>query len=176
MSFVRQLRVATAKDHDGVDARFGSVSLDDPAGYRRVLTAHARALPAVEAALTADGRELPIWRPRTAVLAADLAALGVAMPEPLPFAVTGDAGRWGALYVIEGSRLGGQLLARSVGQDLPSAYLSSRHEPGEWRALLAALDARAAAMGAAWEDAAIAGARATFALYAAAAAAELDRR
>ncbi|MCP3733781.1 biliverdin-producing heme oxygenase [Sphingomonas sp. RP10(2022)] len=174
MSFVATLRAATAADHEMVDARFGRVALDDPAGYRRVLLAHGRALPAVEAALAGAGTgELPGWRPRSPALAEDLAALGLALPDALPFAADGDAERWGALYVGEGSRLGGQLLARSVAAGFPVAYLSSRHEPGEWRALLGAIEARAGTAGAGWCEAAIAGARATFALYARAAEIEL---
>ncbi|MEH3158709.1 MAG: biliverdin-producing heme oxygenase [Sphingomonas taxi] len=165
MSFVSELRAATAADHQAVDDRFGAFTLDDAPAYRRFLTAHGRALPAVEAVLAGDP-DLPAWRPRTAALAADLAALGKELPAPLPFAVPGAAARWGALYVIEGSRLGGQLLARSVGEGLPVAYLSARHEAGEWRELLARIETRAAASDTAWRGAAIAGARATFALYA----------
>ncbi|GAA0671222.1 heme oxygenase [Sphingomonas insulae] len=170
MSFVQALRAATASDHDAVDAAFGSFALDDAAGYRRFLVAHGRALPTVEAMLDRAGDDdLPAWRPRSALLARDLAALGLAMPVPLALALTDGPALWGALYVIEGSRLGGQLLARSVPAALPSAYLSARHLPGEWRALLAAIEARAAASDDAWRDAAVAGARATFALYARAA-------
>ena len=169
MSFVQLLRAATAEDHQAVDVRFGGFALDDQDDYGRFLIAHARALPAVEAALRrpdADGgaAALPDWRPRTESLAADLVALNLALPAPLAFDVAG-AGRWGALYVIEGSRLGGQLLARSVPTGLPVAYLSSRHRPGEWRALLAAIEARGSEGGEAWRAAAVAGAQATFALY-----------
>ena len=168
MSFVQSLRAATAVDHQGVDDRFGGFVLDDVGDYRRFLLAHARALPAVEAALAADGGDgddgLPTWRARAGLLAEDLARLGAAMPLPLPFAV-GGAARWGALYVIEGSRLGGQLLARGVPAGSPLAYLAARHQSGEWRALLGAIDVRAAAADDAWRTAAIDGARATFALY-----------
>ena len=171
MSFVQALRVATASDHDAVDATFGSFALDDPERYGRFLLAHGRALPAVEAALEERADDgLPTWRPRTSALAGDLAGLGMAMPAPLDFSAIGEASRWGALYVIEGSRLGGQILARLVPAGLPMAYLSARHQPGEWRRLLAALDERGADRGAAWRDTALAGARATFALYARAAA------
>ncbi|MCU6454383.1 biliverdin-producing heme oxygenase [Sphingomonas sp. A2-49] len=166
MSFVQMLRAATAVDHQRVDDRFGGFTLDDADDYRRFLLAHGRALPAVEAVLAQAGDEeaLPSWRPRTALLAADLAALGQPLPVPLAFEARGPA-RWGALYVIEGSRLGGQLLARAVPAGLPASYLAARHAAGEWRALLAALDVRAAAGGAEWAAAALAGAQATFALY-----------
>ncbi len=176
MSFVQHLRRGTAADHQAIDDTYGRFRLDDADDYRRFLTSQARALPAVERALASD-EGLPRWRARAALLAADLAGMGVSMPVPLDFDPdTGDgtangtgASRWGALYVIEGSRLGGQLLARSVPADRPRLYLSARHEPGEWRALLAALDERAGRADDGWRAAALSGARATFALYARAA-------
>ena len=166
MSFVQRLRRDTAGHHHVVDTLYGGFALDDTASYGRFLLAHARALPAVEAALAGYGN-LPAWRPRTGLIAQDLAALRLTMPMPAPFALTDEAARWGALYVIEGSRLGGTLLARSVPAGLPSAYLSARHEPGEWRSLLVALEARGTADGEAWQQAALTGANACFALYAA---------
>jgi heme oxygenase len=166
MSFVQMLRAATAADHDRVDARFSGFVLDDPSDYRRFLVAHARALPAVEAALARDPA-LPVWRRRTQVLAGDLAAMGEGMPARLAFEAEGAA-CWGALYVAEGSRLGGQLLARSVPAGLPTAYLAARHEPGEWRAMLGAIEVEAGRADDGWRQIAIAGARATFALYASA--------
>lgn len=176
MPFIAMLRAATAADHDSVDARFGALRLDDAGDYRRMLRAHARALPAIEATLAepeGEGGAMPAWRARTTALRDDLAALGDAVPPPLAFVAPTDAARWGALYVAEGSRLGGQLLARTVPAGLPSAYLSARHQPGEWRALLDALEQRAARADEAWREAAIAGARATFTLYAHAADVEL---
>ncbi|MGP7796239.1 biliverdin-producing heme oxygenase [Sphingomonas sp. CLY1604] len=153
-----------------MDDRFGGFALDDRADYRRFLEAHGRALPAIERALDVPTDDaLPAWRRRTEALASDLGALGADLPVPLPF--TADGGeRWGALYVIEGSRLGGQLLARSVPAGWPAGYLADRHRPGEWRTLLAAIEARAAAADPAWHQAALSGARAAFALYARAAA------
>lgn len=163
------LRAATAPDHDHVDAAFAGYDLAKRGDYVRFLMAHARALPAAEDALVI--RTLPTWRRRTPMLAADLTALGEAMPEPLPFTLPpGDAAALGALYVVEGSRLGGIMLARRVGDPLPSAYLGARHEQGEWRTLLAAIDDLVGEDGIAE---AVAGAHATFALYAAAAGAAL---
>lgn len=111
------------------------------------------------------GREIGFpWRSWQAVLAADLAALGRDMPEPLPFHLADDAAAgWGALYVTEGSRLGGVMLARQVGEGFPRAYLESGFGPGEWRAFRQALDE--AAGDAAWIDRAVAAADAVFALY-----------
>ena len=158
------LRTATAPDHEQVDAAFAGYDLAVHEDYVRFLIAHARALPAAEDALAIH--DLPGWRRRTPMLAADLTALGEIMPDPLHFVLpAGRAAALGALYVVEGSRLGGVMLARRVGDALPGAYLNARHERGEWRALLAAIDADVG------EDSvaeAIAGAHAAFALYAAA--------
>ncbi len=162
---VQRLRAQTGPAHDAVDAAFGGHDLGDRAAYARFLTAHARALPAVEAVLTAFPT-LPGWRRRTEMLAADLADLGLAMPEHLPFVMPDRPGAaWGALYVTEGSRLGGIMLARGVPEDLPARYLGAKHLPGEWRALLAAIDAAGEAGGEAWIDGAVSGAEACFALY-----------
>jgi heme oxygenase len=168
MSALARLRAATRANHEAVDAAFGHFQLTDAADYGAFLTAHARALPAVESVL-ADVPGLPALRPRVPLLHADLAALGLALPQPLPLpAPTDPATAFGMAYVIDGSRLGGGMLARQVPADLPRAYLSDTHLPGEWRAFGHALDA--AAGDDAWTARAITGAQRVFDLYAAAAA------
>ncbi len=163
MSAALALRERTAAAHAAVDAAFAGYDLADAGGYRAFLIAHARALPAVEAWLSRRAG-MPDWRPRAGALAEDLAALGVEMPAPLPFALPDDdAAAWGALYVVEGSRLGGAMLARDVGAGLPRAYLSAVFAPGEWRSLRAALDAALVDEGAL--DRAVDAAEATFGLY-----------
>ena len=170
MTAIARLRTATASSHDAVDAAFGGHDLTTAPGYARFLIAHARALPAAEHRFAAtDG--LPPWRERATLLTDDLADLGHAMPAALDFALPDRPGAaWGALYVTEGSRLGGIMLARSVATGLPARYLGAKHHSGEWRALLAAIDAEAATRDDAWIDDAIAGAEACFALYRQAAA------
>ncbi|MEH3047059.1 biliverdin-producing heme oxygenase [Sphingomonas adhaesiva] len=164
MSAVAELRRTTAASHDAVDAAFGAHDLSDAVAYRAFLIAHARALPAAEAAMAG----LPFARtlaPRTPLLAADLAELGEAMPAPLPFVIDSDAARWGVLYVVEGSRLGGAMLAKQVSADLPHAYLAAVHPGGQWRTIRAAIDNAAAGQDADWHTQMIDGALATFALY-----------
>lgn len=46
----------------------------------------------------------------------------------------------GAIYVLEGSRLGGALLKRSVPPSLPRQFLETRQDAGSWRRLLKLLD------------------------------------
>ncbi len=165
MTPVARLRAATAASHDMVDAAFGHHDLTKAEDYSRFLIAHALALPAAERQFaTMDG--LPPWRSRTPLLLADLNDLGHIIPTPLAFSLPDMASAaWGALYVTEGSRLGGIMLARSVDAGLPTRYLGARHESGEWRRLLAAIDAEGERQGQAWTDGAITGAEACFALY-----------
>ena len=166
MSAVAFLRSRTAAAHERVDAAFGSHDLASPDTYRRFLAAHARALPDAEAMAAAVW---PALRRRTPLLAADLAAIG--LPIDLPAMTAHEAGpaQWGALYVVEGSRLGGGLLARRVAEGMPCAYLSAVHEPGEWRTIRSAIDAAATGQAEAWHDAMVAGALDVFGLYEAAA-------
>jgi len=164
MSALAQLRAATAPDHETVDAVFGGFDLADTAAYTRFLTAHALALPGVETVL-ADRPGLPPLRPRAQLLEADLTALKQPIPTPLAIAPPADAAAaFGMAYVIEGSRLGGGILAKRVPPWMPRAYLSATHQPGEWRAFGQALD-EAAGDDPAWIASAIEAAKSVFALY-----------
>jgi heme oxygenase len=162
------LRTGTAADHARLDGLFAGFDLADPVAYRAFLTAHAMALPAVERALDEadfDSR-LADWpeRRRTAALADDLAALGAALPDPLPApALPGPAACWGAAYVVEGSRLGGAMLARRVGEGLPRSYLGTPLAPGAWRHFLGELDRHLATP--AEQAEAVQAANAVFALF-----------
>jgi heme oxygenase len=165
------LRAATAANHVVVDAAFGQFELADRGSYGNFLAAHARALPAVERALE-DVPDLPAFRPRADLLRQDLKQLGLSVPAPLPFPVPiSQAAGFGALYVTEGSRLGGALLVRQVHSDLPLAYLAATHRSGDWRAFGKLLDHAALAGGETWLLEAIRSARMTFDLYAEAAGA-----
>ncbi|MDF2493225.1 biliverdin-producing heme oxygenase [Sphingomonas sp.] len=166
MSAISLLRSRTAPAHDTVDSAFAAHDFADPAAYRRFLLAHARALPAAEARAA---QVWPVLRRRTPLLAADLDALGVNVDLPIETVSTSVAAAWGALYVVEGSRLGGGLLARRVAAGMPHAYLSAVHEPGEWRAIRTAIDQAAAGRNDEWHEAMITGALQTFELYEAAA-------
>jgi len=165
MSARAALRSATAAKHDAVDTAFGRFDLSDRASYGQFLTTHARVLPAVERALAACPA-LPTFGPRAALLRADLEALGLSIPQILAVAdPQSEAAAFGALYVIEGSRLGGAMLAKQVAPPLPRAYLSAIHQPGGWRAFGDRLDRAELQGGPGWLDGAVAAAAATFDLY-----------
>jgi heme oxygenase len=169
------LRQATATRHEAVDALGGGYRLDSPAGYRRFLRAHARALPAVEQALEAAGIAalLPDWagRARRHALMADLAQLEVAPPPALPFAPpAGPAAALGAAYVLEGSRFGNGMLLRQVQAADPAAATAYLGHKASWPAFLARLEQQLADR-ALW-PAATEGALSAFACFHAALAAE----
>jgi heme oxygenase len=145
------LRAAIATDHAALDKAMAAVDLTDRESYARFLRFQAAALPLLEAALERAGiaELLPDWplRTRTAALSHDLFALGVTVAEPMPPApmLVGDAQALGAAYVLEGSRLGGQVMLRQVkaSQDplVQSAtrFLSHGAEGRLWQGFLAQL-------------------------------------
>ncbi|CAM8624280.1 biliverdin-producing heme oxygenase [Sphingobium cupriresistens] len=154
------LRAATMESHQVVDAIYAGFALDSAVDYRAFLTAHARALGGLEPAARPDAPRLPL-------LAQDLAALDLPVPDPLPLAQSRTDGfHWGLRYALEGSRLGGAMLSRQVAPGLPKAYLSAAHGKGEWIAFQQALDSAAMEGGEGWLDDAVQGAQAAFALFA----------
>jgi len=171
------IRTGTADDHERLDRLFEGFDLADRDAYARFLTAHAIALLPVEAALDAAGAErwIPKWRERHrgALIAADLGELGAPLPPPGDFApLADDAECWGAAYVVEGSRLGGALLARRVAAGLPRSYLAAAQAKGAWATFVGAMDA---ALGSTERVAAATGAaRRTFNLFAAAGREQLE--
>ena len=146
MSARFRLRSATAEVHERLDALYSRFDLADRDDYGRFLVAHAPAFTGVEEALDAAGATgiMEDWseRRRSDALHEDLAELGLATPAPLAApAFRGEAELLGALYVLEGSRLGGAMLVRSVGEGLPTRFLTPGN-PAAWRAFIAIVDER----------------------------------
>ena len=140
------LREATAQAPGRVDRLFSGLRLNDPNDYRLFLLAQAAAHLPVEAALDEAGaeRHLPDWpeRRRAALLRADLAEIGVSEPSPLTApSVNAAAEIYGAVYVLEGSRLGGAVLKKTLGPSSPRRFLAAPQPRGAWRDLGAQLDA-----------------------------------
>ncbi len=133
------LRAATRKQHAALDATIGPALARSTASYARFLRESFGPASAVEAAveraLGADFRAI-----RGAALRADLEALGEAAPEePPPLLLASEAEAIGAAYVLEGSALGGLVLAAKVrdalGDHVPTRYLQlrGREAPARWR-------------------------------------------
>ncbi len=138
------LRVATADCHRRVDEIYSAANLGDRISYANFLRAQASALLPLEAALDRAGIAdlMEDWpdRVRGPLLVQDMAVLGVPPPtsDGSP-AITGTSAMLGALYVLEGSRLGGKLLKRSIPVDMPTSFLAGDYS-ASWPTLLLKLD------------------------------------
>ena len=119
---IQRLRSETAADHDAVE---GSVPLMSDALTAEEYVSSLRAMYGMVAAWEdLLDRSAPAWvlallttRRRKHLLARDLAHFGAALPAesgPALPVFPGDAGLLGAMYVMEGSTLGGQFIARHV--------------------------------------------------------------
>ncbi|RVT97876.1 heme oxygenase [Rhodovarius crocodyli] len=131
------LRSGTRDAHARLDSALPALAFHDPRLYAAFLRWHAAIVPPLERALEQAGiaRLIPDWaeRRRRDALLADLRALGAACPPaawiPAP---TGDSAMVGTAYVLEGSRLGGAALARTVAASLrPAATAYLEHGAGE---------------------------------------------
>lgn len=145
MSARSALRDGTRAEHERVDRLFGRLDLTAPLDYRLFLIAQAAAFLPVEAALEQAGVEsiIPDWseRRRSQPLRDDLAALEAPLPafETAP-ELAGASAILGAVYVVEGSRLGGAMLRRGLADSIPQSFLRHSQGSGAWRKLLETLD------------------------------------
>jgi heme oxygenase len=143
------LRAGTRDAHARIDSALPSLAFADPLLYVAFLRWHAAIVPPLEDALQEAGiaRLVPDWaeRRRTPVLMADLRALGTACPPPLALEVPRqDAALIGTAYVLEGSRLGGTALARTVPAPMrPAATAYLEHGAGSrlWPRFVEIIDA-----------------------------------
>ena len=177
MSARALLRSGTAEEHQRVDALFTRFDLGDIFDYRRFIRGQAAAFLPLEARLDAAGASaiVPDWdeRRRSHLIRQDLAALGEPIPvPPADLPPMSEAAQLGAIYVLEGSRLGGKYLLRAVPEAFPRRFLSSRQAPGAWRKLLELIDDKL--YGSEDQYAALAAARDAFALFERAGAVELE--
>lgn len=139
-----RLRAATEHQHERVDSLFGRLDLAQEADYRLFLTSHAAALLPMEQWLESRaGAVIDDWaaRARGAALRADLAAMDIPVPPGEPFAPPASPPSIGGiLYVLEGSKMGGRVLARQVGPGLPREYLGAAGNSTGWKTLISRLD------------------------------------
>jgi heme oxygenase len=139
------LREATSAGHERVDALYSALDLSDRGDYRLFLTGIAGAFLPIEAAAERGGAErlLPDWgaRRRADMLRRDLAALGESVPALARVPdLASDAEILGAVYVLEGSRLGGAILRKSLPVNAPKDFLDADQVHGNWRNFLEKLD------------------------------------
>lgn len=134
------MRDGTAKAHARLDRTISELELAHRTDYGTFLTIHARVIPAVETRLEHGGIAiwLPDWhrRRRTAALMADIRCMGLpsAAADVIAFS-DGVASDVGAMYVLEGSRIGGRFLAGRLptgGAAMPRAYLDHGRGQDLW--------------------------------------------
>ena len=144
------LKAATAPAHRALDECLGQFDLTTIAHYRRFLQASAAALLPLEQALERAGVAGMVddWaeRRRSEAIRADVAALhGSIAPVALSMPALDRPSVLGALYVLEGSRLGASYLLRVVAASAdPRArgatrYLRHGAGKGLWRSFLGQL-------------------------------------
>ncbi len=139
------LRELTRAEHARVDSLYSRFSLDTPSGYASFLLAQGAAYCSIEAELDRSGVERWIddWpaRSRRDLLLADLTELGVQAPgSDWDRRLERPSEMLGAAYVLEGSRLGGRLLARQLYPGAPRRFLDAAGPPAAWPRLLSLLN------------------------------------
>ncbi|MEO5659021.1 MAG: biliverdin-producing heme oxygenase [Polaromonas sp.] len=110
------LKEQTRIAHQKVDLQFSRFELADAAGYRCFLEAHHAVLAVCERILALSGAAglISDWptRVRTPALEEDLKAMGSFLePDRAPVTALVPAAAFGLMYVLEGSRVGGAVLA-----------------------------------------------------------------
>ena len=183
-----RLRAATDPAHRALEAGLDwQARVATRAGYRDLLARLHGFHATWECAIGAELADEPFLAPRRrlALLAADLDHLGLApaavaaLPRAVAIALDGPAAATGALYVLEGSTLGGQLISRALGEAAwaPAEGLRyfnpyGRRTAAMWGQFRTALDTAVPALDA---EAVVEGARATFAALQAGLAPRLER-
>ncbi|NUZ07000.1 biliverdin-producing heme oxygenase [Piscinibacter koreensis] len=124
-SVIAALRAATAERHAAIERLLRLDADFDRDHYARVVAGFDRFVRGWEPLIAAALPGLAGWlaaRSRRAFLQRDMAALGNAAPrEPMALPrlhIDSADAAWGSLYVLEGSALGGQVIARRVGREL----------------------------------------------------------
>jgi heme oxygenase len=123
---VSALRRATADRHRSIESLLSLDAAPDRRRYARMLQGFGLFLaawePQVRAALPRADAAWFTARSRRHLLEHDLQVLRIASPRPLAalpgFRLADVAGAWGSMYVLEGSALGGQVIARQLAQQL----------------------------------------------------------
>lgn len=127
-----RLRKRTGSLHAHVDFRAAGMRLETASGYARFLTSQASVILPLEDALESAGvmRLLADWgdRCRSEALKADLLEIGASCFPVSPPVFKSDAALLGALYVLEGSRLGARVILSRIGFCSATRYL--RHGEG----------------------------------------------
>jgi heme oxygenase len=158
-----RLRLSTRQDHAQVDQLLSTLNFAVPQDYVRFLAIHADALSQLgsRTSLTdrADAAAL------MSCLQSDLEFYGAAAPGAvITTSEDSPARQLGISYVIRGSRLGAEVLARRIAAEAPSAYLSYRFRT-TWAKFVLSLHAFSQSNAPQSEQEVIEGAKAAFDVF-----------
>ena len=128
-SLIQRLKTETQASHASLESRVDLPQrLQNPSAYRALLEAFYGIFSPLEAEIARSFSEIALWLPdiasrmRTASLRTDLRVLGNLCPEALPCSpvppLRSLPEQLGCLYVLEGSTLGGQIIARQIASQL----------------------------------------------------------
>ena len=144
------LRRVTSPWHQTTEDAFACFDVATLEGARAFLRAQSRAVLPLEADIGARGilEFVPDWpsRMRGDALCQDLQTLKTQPAEPLPVILMSQLQALGALYVLEGSRLGGALLhRRAMDSRVPAVrdatgFFGHKAGPQGWRRFLTILN------------------------------------
>jgi len=158
-----RLRQSTQPDHAQVDRLLSTLNLASAQDYVRFLGIHAETLSQL------GNRTSLIDRADVTALMSclesDLKFYGAAQPRTtVTVSADSPARQLGTSYVIRGSRLGAEVLARRVGADAPCTYLAYRL-PMSWPDFVLSLEVFALSHPPECAQEVVAGARAAFAVF-----------
>lgn len=148
---INMLRQATQELHQQLDIGFAAGQFADRTAYISFLQMHAQIVPDIEQqlAIRSEFQTLDHWqaRLRSPALLHDLKCLSVAPPPIAPFVMPSAPGSVaGITYVMEGSRLGGRLIAKQLNEaglgHLPASFVTHGTEQRYWQSYLSWLAER----------------------------------
>lgn len=137
--------------HHRLDSRLTGIDFDDRDAYAAMLSRFSAPLTAFESALEAGAAARLFddlserWRARS--LLADLHDLNGRFDRRQGAPIEDEAEALGIMYVLEGSRLGGRVLARRAAESADPAvrgatrYFRHAENAGHWRSFLSRLEA-----------------------------------
>lgn len=155
---LERLRDATRAQHEALDAAVELTTLEQ---YQRFLVGSFAAVAFLERRI---GEVLggPVDE-RSQALHGDLSELGLTAPDPVDLALPSTDFAFGAAYVMEGSSLGGLVIASRLDPAITATRylrLRGKHTAEHWRQFLGRLEREVAEV-----EGCIAGARAAFDHY-----------
>lgn len=145
------LRDACGAVHARLDARLSRYDFNDRVAYADMLSRMSGPLSAMEGALSAGIAPVLFenWagRLRSHALRDDLRNVGGDFRQLFAAPIENEAEMFGALYVLEGSRLGGRVLARMADESADAGvrgatkYFRHGERAGHWRSFIDKLEA-----------------------------------